>query len=112
MVLVRYPSGTAGVGNGVIVDLLGVIGEGFVLQTCAVGGNWSGTNPLDGTGTSAVFVASANQSIIRRVSVSRGITANPAAQNVPGSCPLIRAWGLENRVEHAEQVRYQYQRVP
>ena len=37
MVLVRYPSGTAGVGNGVIVDLLGVIGEGPVLQTCAAG---------------------------------------------------------------------------
>jgi len=36
--LVRYPSGTAGVDNGVIVDLLGVIDEGPVLQTCAAGG--------------------------------------------------------------------------
>ena len=38
MVLVRYPSGTASVGNGVIVDLLGVISGGPVLQTCAAGG--------------------------------------------------------------------------
>ena len=95
MALLRYPS-TAGVGNGVIVDLIGVIGEGPLLQTCATGGNWSGTNPLDGTGTSAVFVASANQSIIRRGTVSRGITTNPAAQNVPGSCPPTRAAGGYN----------------
>jgi hypothetical protein len=96
MALVRYPSGTAGSGNGVIVDLIGVIGEGPTLQSCAAGGNWSGTNPLDGTGTSAVFVASANQSIIRRASVSRGITTNPAKQNVVGSCPPVRAVGGYN----------------
>ena len=35
--LVRYPSGTAGMDNGVIVDLPGVIGGGPVLQTCAAG---------------------------------------------------------------------------
>ncbi|MDB5269308.1 MAG: hypothetical protein JWP58_2348 [Hymenobacter sp.] len=96
MALVRYPSGTAGVGNGVIVDLIGVIGERPLLQSCATGGNWSGTNPLDGTGTSAVFVASANQSITRRATVSRGITVNPAAQNVPASCPPTRAAGGYN----------------
>ncbi|MBH8558847.1 T9SS type A sorting domain-containing protein [Hymenobacter negativus] len=96
MALVRYPSGTAGVGNGVIVDLIGVIGEGPVLQSCAAGGNWSGTNPLDGTGTNAVYVASANQTIIRRASVSRGITVNPPKQNVPGSCPPVRAAGGYN----------------
>ncbi|GAB3868056.1 hypothetical protein GCM10028824_11890 [Hymenobacter segetis] len=97
MALVRYPSGTAGVGNGVIVDLIGVIGEGPVLQTtCAAGGNWSGTNPLDGTGTNAIFVASANQSIIRRATVSHGTTVNPSPQNVPGSCPPVRAVGGYN----------------
>ena len=36
--LVRYPSGTTGVDNGVIVDLPGVIDEGPVLQTYAAGG--------------------------------------------------------------------------
>lgn len=91
MALVRYTGATAGSGTGIIVDLIGVIGEGPLLQSCVAGGNWSGTNPLDGTGTNAVFVASANQSIIRRASVSRGITANPAAQNVAGSCPPVRA---------------------
>ena len=97
MALVRYPSGTPGVGNGVIVDLIGVIGERPLLQTCATGGNWSGTNPLDGTGTNAVFVASANQSIIRRASVSRGIRTSPAPQNVvPATCPPTRAAGGYN----------------
>lgn len=97
MALVRYPSGTAGSGNGVIVDLIGVIGERPVLQTCATGGNWSGTNPLDGTGTNAVFVASANQSITRRASVSRGLRVNPSPQNVvPATCPPTRAAGGYN----------------
>jgi hypothetical protein len=54
------------------------------------GGNWSGTNPLDGTGTSAVFVASANQTIIRRSTVSRG-RVNTVPQNVPGSNPPVRS---------------------
>lgn len=96
--LVRYPSGTAGQGPGVIVDLIGVIGEQPLLQSCSTTstGNWSGTNPLDGTGTSAVFVASANQSIERRPSVSRGVRTNPTAQNVPGSCPPVRQAGGYN----------------
>lgn len=96
--LVRYPSGTAGVGNGVIVDLIGVIGEQPLLQSCSTTstGNWSGTNPLDGTGTSAVFVSSANQSIIRRPSVSTGIRTNPLPQNVAGSCPPTRQTGGYN----------------
>ena len=46
MALVRYPSGTAGVGNGVIMDQLGVIGEGPVLQTCAAGGTGAAPTPL------------------------------------------------------------------
>ena len=95
MALVRYPA-TAGVGTGVIVDLIGVIGEGPQLQSCAAGGNWSGTNTADGTGSNAVFVASANQTIIRRTSVSRGIRTNPSSQNVAGSCPPTRAVGGYN----------------
>lgn len=94
--LVRYPSGVAGQGPGVIVDLIGMIGERPLLQSCATGGNWSGTNPLDGTGTSAVFVASANQSITRRPSVSGGVRSNPAPQNVAGSCPPTRQAGGYN----------------
>ena len=100
MALVRYPSGTAGVGQGVIVDLIGVIGEDPVLQSCATNpngtGNWSGTNAADGTGTSAVFVASANQSIVRRPTVSIGMRTNPTTQNVPGTCPPVRQAGGYN----------------
>ena len=98
MALVRYPSGTAGVGTGVIVDLVGVIGERPLLQSCSTTstGNWSGTNPLDGTGTSAVYVASANQSIERRASVSYGKRNNPMPQNTPGSCPPVRQTGGYN----------------
>lgn len=95
MALVRYPT-TAGTGTGVIVDLIGVIGERPQLQSCLPGGNWSGTNPLDGTGTSAIFVASANQSITRRATVQTGIRTIPAAQNVPASCPPARAVGGYN----------------
>ena len=96
--LVRYPSGTAGVGNGVIVDLIGVIGELPLQQSCSTtsAGNWSGTNPLDGTGTSAVFVSSANQSIVRRPTVSGGVRNSPTPQNVPGSCPPTRQTGGYN----------------
>ncbi|MBD2722441.1 T9SS type A sorting domain-containing protein [Hymenobacter armeniacus] len=91
MALVRYPSGTAGVGPGVIVDLIGVIGEQPLLAAGGTGGNWSGTNPIDGTGANAVYVASANQSIVRRPSVSTGLRVNPGPQNVPGSNPPVRS---------------------
>ncbi|WP_310395194.1 T9SS type A sorting domain-containing protein [Hymenobacter sp.] len=90
--LVRYPV-TAGVDQGVIVDLIGVIGEdpkqgGATCSTAT--GNWSGNNPADGTGTSAVLVSSANQSLVRRATVSRGVTANQP-QNLPNSCPGVRS---------------------
>ena len=99
MALVRYPSGIAGdvnSGPGVIVDLIGVIGERPLLQSCLTGGNWSGLNLLlDGPGAS--YVNSANQSIIRRPSISRGITTNRSPQNVvPGTCPPTRAPGGYN----------------
>jgi|GEM_PF-2314861 len=86
--LVRYPSGTAGQGTGVIIDLIGVIGERPLQSGGGTGtGNWSGTNPADGT--PAVYVASANQSLMRRPNVSRG-SINTVPQNVPGSNPPIR----------------------
>ncbi len=97
--LVRYPT-TAGVGAGVIVDLIGVIGEQPTLQStpCALGGNWSGFNAADdipGTPPTHVFVASANQTIIRRPSISRGLTIT-SPQNVPGTCPPTRVAGGYN----------------
>jgi hypothetical protein len=94
MALVRYPSGTAGQGTGVIVDLVGVIGEQPLLSTGATGGNWSGTNPIDGI--PAIFVSSANQTIIRRSTISTGVRTNPSPQNVPGSNPPVRAVGGYN----------------
>jgi len=93
--LVRYPSGTAGQGTGVIVDLIGVIGELPIPASGGTGtGNWSGFNTADdlpGTPPTHVFVASANQSIVRRPNVSRGVRVNPAPQNVPGSNPPVRS---------------------
>ena len=97
--LVRYPSGTAGTGTGIIVDLIGVIGEQPKSQSCATSttatGNWSGTNPLDGTAT-PVYVSSANQSLERRPLVSYGTRISPFPQNTPGSCPPVRQTGGYN----------------
>jgi hypothetical protein len=94
MALVRYPSGTAGVGPGVIGDLIGVIGEQPLLANGNTGGNWSGTNTADGA--TPPLVSSANQSIIRRSTVSRGVRYNPTPQNVPGSNPPVRQTGGYN----------------
>lgn len=99
MALVRYPSGTAGTGAGIIVDLIGVIGEQPKAMSCVTSpnatGNWSGTNPLDGT-TTPVYVSSANQSLERRATVSTGTRVSPAPQNVAGSCPPVRLAGGYN----------------
>ena len=75
--LVRYPSGQAGTGNGVIIDIIGVIGNQPAPSGSGGTGNWSGTNPADGT--PPVYVSSANQTIIRRASVSTGVRVNPTA---------------------------------
>ncbi len=92
MALVRYPSGTAGQGPGVIIDLIGSIGEQPLLSSGGTGaGNWSGTNPADGTGTNAVYPSSANQSLVRRPNVSGGVRVNPGPQNVPGTNPPVRS---------------------
>ncbi|GAB3577895.1 T9SS type A sorting domain-containing protein [Hymenobacter daeguensis] len=91
--LIRYPSGTAGQGPGVIVDLVGSIGEQPLLASGGTGGNWSGFNPADDTGTPVVhvYVSSANQSLVRRPNVSGGIRTNPGPQNVPNTNPPVRS---------------------
>lgn len=97
MALVRYPSGTAGlpnVGAGIIIDIIGSIGEAPLLASGLSGGNWSGTNTADGA--TPVFVLSANQSIMRRPAVSGGLRANPTPQNTPGSNPPTRNPGGYN----------------
>lgn len=96
--LVRYPA-TAGVGTGVIVDLIGVIGERPLLSNGNQGGNWSGTNPIDdipGTTPTQVFVSSANQTIQRRPNISTGIRTNPLPQQTPGVTPPTRNPGGYN----------------
>jgi hypothetical protein len=92
--LVRYPSGTAGQGPGVIVDLVGSIGEAPLLAQGGSGGNWSGFNVADditGPPLVHVYVSSANQSLVRRPNVSGGIRTNPGPQNVPNTNPPVRS---------------------
>lgn len=91
--LVRYPSGTAGSGPGVIVDLIGSIGEAPLLASGGTGGNWSGFNPADDSGAPIVhvYVSSANQSLVRRPNISGGIRTNPGPQNVPNTNPPVRS---------------------
>lgn len=88
--LVRYPSGTAGTGAGVIIDLLGVVGEQPTYGGTGTGtGNWEGTNASDPpviiNGASVQpYVRSANQSLVRRPSISRG-SVNTVRQYLPGT---------------------------
>ncbi|GAA3925578.1 T9SS type A sorting domain-containing protein [Hymenobacter algoricola] len=72
--LVRWTSGTAGVGTPVLIDIFGSIGFQPVPASGTGTGQWSGTNPVDGT--PAVFVSSANQSIMRRPAISSGARIN------------------------------------
>ena len=83
MALVRYPSGTAGQGNGVIIDLIGVIGQNPPNRTGTIvpEGNWRGTNLLDPIYPGTTFipeVQSENQSLERRASVSAGVRSTAA----------------------------------
>ena len=85
MALVRYPSGTAGQPNlaaGVIIDIIGSIGE----QPTDNGGAWS-------SGAIPNNVTSANQTLIRKATVSAGVRTNPLPQNVAGSNPVVRTPG-------------------
>ncbi|WBA43551.1 T9SS type A sorting domain-containing protein [Hymenobacter canadensis] len=74
LALVRWTSGTAGTGTPVLVDIFGVIGQD-------PGTSWSAQ---DAGGT---LVTSANQSLIRRASVSSGVRVNPQQQ---GGTPTVR----------------------
>lgn len=88
MALVRYPSGTAGTGTGVIVDIFGIIGYQPLPASGTGTGQFSGTNPADGT--PAVYVASANQSLLRRPTVSAGTKVNPTV----GSYNIADQWSV------------------
>lgn len=84
LALVRWTGGTAGQGTPVLIDIFGVIGFQPVPASGTGTGQWSGTNSADPpvvvNGTSVQpLVASANQSLIRRESISTGIRTNPAA---------------------------------
>ena len=43
-----------------------------------------------------MFITSANQSLVRRDAVSRGVVVNPTAQNEPVVCPPVRQAGGYN----------------
>lgn len=81
--LVRWTGATAGTGTPILVDIFGVIGFQPLPAGGGTGtGQWSGTNPLDppvNGQTSAPLVASANQSLIRRATVSGGTRVSPPA---------------------------------
>lgn len=81
--LVRWTGATAGAGTPILVDIFGVIGFQPLPAGGGTGtGQWSGTNaadpPVNGQ-TTPPLVASANQSLIRRASVSSGTRVNPAS---------------------------------
>jgi hypothetical protein len=99
--LVRYPSGTAGQGAGVIIDLIGVMGEQPRQFGGGTGtGNWGGYNALDNDSTTSpptgVRVSSANQTIQRRANISTGVRNNPQPFQVPGSNPPAENQGGYN----------------
>ncbi|RSK31660.1 T9SS type A sorting domain-containing protein [Hymenobacter metallilatus] len=74
LALVRWTGATAGQGTAVLVDIFGVIGQD-------PGTSWSAQD------ASATLVTSANQSLIRRPSVSMGTRTNPQPQ---GGTPTAR----------------------
>ena len=67
MVLVRWTGASAGQGTPIMVDIFGVIGQD-------PGTSWSAED------ANGVLVTSANQSLIRRPSVSAGTKVNPEPQ--------------------------------
>ena len=114
MALVRYPSGTAGVGNGVIIDLIGVIGQLPPDRSGAVSnsvGNWRGTNPLDPPYPGTTFtpdVVSENMSLMRRPSVSKGVRSTTATTYGPApSGVYVSGYNIAN-----EWMAYSYASVP
>lgn len=67
MALVRWTGASAGLGTPILVDIFGVIGQD-------PGTSWSAED------AAGVVVTSANQSLIRRATVSAGTTVNPQPQ--------------------------------
>ncbi|MDO7845615.1 T9SS type A sorting domain-containing protein [Hymenobacter sp. M29] len=117
MALVRYPSGTAGVGNGIIVDLIGVIGQlpqDFTGAATTSSGNWRGTNPLDSPYPGTTYipnVVSENQSLTRRASVSRGVQSTvPTVYTVT---PPSTSYNYSSGYNIADEwVTYSYSQPP
>ena len=86
--LVRYPSGTAGTGTGIIIDMVGVVGQNPPNRTGTTSpdGNWRGTNALDPIYPGTTFipeVVSENMSLTRRISVSKGMGSATATTYGP-----------------------------
>ncbi|GAA4052056.1 hypothetical protein GCM10022409_43690 [Hymenobacter glaciei] len=111
--LVRYPSGTAGVGTGVIIDIIGVIGQNPPNRngTTSPEGNWHGTNALDppfGTTTFIPDVASENMSLMRRPNISRGVRSTTATVYGPAPSGLyVSGYNIAD-----EWVAYSYATPP
>ena len=114
MALVRYPSGTAGVGTGVIIDLIGVIGQLPPDRSGATGnniGNWRGTNPLDPPYPGTNFtpdVVSENMSLIRRATVSKGVgSTTPTTYGPAPAGAYVSGYNIST-----EWVAYSYASAP
>jgi len=113
MALVRYPSGTAGTGNGVIIDLIGVTGQNPPNRTGTTtpDGNWRGTNPLDppyGTTTFTPEVVSENMSLMRRPNVSTGVrNTTPTTYGPAPSGVYVSGYNIAD-----EWVAYSYATPP
>jgi hypothetical protein len=113
MALVRYPSGTAGQGTGIIIDMIGVIGQNPPNRTGTTSpeGNWHGTNsadlPYPGT-TYIPDVQSENQSLVRRPTVSSGVRSTTTT--VYGPAPAGAYVSGYNIAD--EWVAYSYAQVP
>jgi hypothetical protein len=114
MALVRYPSGTAGVGNGVIIDLIGVVGQLPPDRSGATGnnlGNWRGTNPNDPIYPGTNFipdVVSENMSLVRRPNISKGVRSTTATTY--GAAPAGAYVSGYNIAD--EWVAYSYASIP
>ncbi|GAB3737593.1 hypothetical protein GCM10027594_18290 [Hymenobacter agri] len=114
MALVRYPSGTAGTGNGVIIDVIGVIGQLPPDRSGAVSssvGNWRGSNPNDPIYPGTNFipdVVSENQSLMRRASVSKGVrTTTPTVYGPAPAGAYVSGYNIAD-----EWVTYSYASAP
>ena len=111
--LVRYPS-TAGTGTGVIIDLIGVVGQLPPDRSGAVGnsiGNWRGTNPNDPIYPGTNFipdVVSENMSLMRRPAVAKGVRSN--VNTVYGAAPAGAYVSGYNIAD--EWVAYSYASTP